>query len=112
MSHFRSPSLLAIALSLITGGSLFAATASERDQQALAAKQLIQSGMRLPAQHQFDEFKAAGYADDGQWVEKVLREAFLLRFLPEMPAPGAANASAATAPQPGAELAKPALDPK
>jgi hypothetical protein len=113
MSHFMSPSLLACALSLIAGGSLFAATASERDQQALAAKQLIQSGMRLPAQHQVDEFKAAGYADDGQWVEKVLREAFLLRFLPEMPAPGAAPAAGpATPPQPNAEPGKPALDPK
>jgi hypothetical protein len=113
MSHFMSPSLLACALSLVTGSSLFAATASERDQQALAAKQLMQSGMRLPAQHQVDEFKAAGYADDGQWVEKVLREAYLLRFIPEMPAQGAAPANGAPpALQPGAEAAKQALDPK
>jgi hypothetical protein len=116
MSHFMSPSLLACALSLITGSSLFAATASERDQQALAAKQLIQSGMRLPAQHQVDEFKAAGYADDGQWIEKVLREAYLLRFLPEMPVAGAAAAATPAGPGPAAlpaaEPAKQALDPK
>jgi hypothetical protein len=90
MSHFMSPCLLACALGLVTVGSLGAATApsaSERDQQALAVKQLVMKGMRLPALHQIDEFKAAGYPDEGGWVEKVLREAYLLRFLSELPPP-------------------------
>ncbi len=100
MSRIMSPSLLALALGLLTGGSLFAASTSERDQQALAAKQLIQAGLRLPAQHQVDEFKAGGYSDDGQWIEKVLREAFLLRFLTEIPPPASAAPGGATVPPP------------
>lgn len=86
MSHFMSPCLLACALGLATAGSLAAATATERDQQALAVKQLVMKGMRLPAKRQIDEFTAAGYPDEGGWVAKVLREAYLLRFLAELPA--------------------------
>ncbi len=89
MSHRLSPILLACVIGLASSSPLVAATASERDQQALAVMQLVQLGMRLPAQRQFDAYRAAGYGDDGLWIEKVLREAFLLRFLAEMPAAGA-----------------------
>jgi hypothetical protein len=105
MSHFMSPCLLACALGLATAGSLAAATATERDQQALAVKQLVMKGMRIPAQRQIDEFTAAGYPDEGGWVAKVLREAYLLRFLAEL-------TPVAVGPQPSGQKAGATIDPK
>jgi len=87
MFKLLSPTLVALALGLGTSGMLMGATVMERDQQALIIKQLISQGFRLPADHQLAEFKAAGYQDDGLWIERALREMYLGRFLTDISPP-------------------------
>jgi hypothetical protein len=116
MLKFLSPSLLALTIALGGGAALDAATApaaatNDGDQQALAVNQLIKSGFRLPAQRQLDEFKAAGYADPGQWIEKALREQFIDHFH-ALPSAGGAAAVKKPATDPKADPAKDAVDPK
>ena len=56
-------------------GSLFAATADERDIHFQTVRELVESGMRLTAERQIDEFAKAGYPD-AKWFEQGLRFAY------------------------------------
>jgi hypothetical protein len=83
MFKYLSPTLLSLVLAGV-GAPLWAATADERDQHAIAVAKLLTSKMRLPAERQLKEYKESGYPTDA-YVDKVLRYTWLDQFLSELP---------------------------
>lgn len=70
-SRLLSPSLLALAALWGGGGSLWAATADERDQHFIAVQGLIDRGIRPSAERQKAAFAKAGYPE-AAWQQKAL----------------------------------------
>jgi len=70
-SRLLSPSLLALVALWGGSGSLWAATAEERDQHFLAVQGLIDRGIRPSAERQKAVFAKAGYPE-AVWQQKAL----------------------------------------
>jgi hypothetical protein len=73
-----SPTLLALALGSVL--PLAAATVEERDRMAEAVITFVDGDMRLPAKRWLDQWTAAKFSDDGQWIEKALWYRYADRF--------------------------------
>ncbi|TVR41796.1 MAG: hypothetical protein EA402_12710 [Planctomycetota bacterium] len=76
------PSMLLVAGSLMP---LFAATADERDVHFQTIRDLVEAGMRLPAERAIERFASANYPD-ANWHHKGLRFAYTDFFRTAAPA--------------------------
>ncbi len=85
MLKYLSPTLFSLVLGISGVAPLFAATADERDQHALALTKLMTNKLRLPADRQLKEYQGAGYPSNDAYLDKVLRYTYLDQFLSDLP---------------------------
>ncbi len=84
MLKYLSPTLFSLVLGAGGMAPLFAASADERDQHAIALTKLMTSKLRLPADRQLKEFKEAGYPASDPYLDKVLRYTYLDQFIADL----------------------------